>query len=191
MSQLPSEVEFLDRSADEELTRVRIKSVDDHLLPDVIPRVHIVKYGAYMDEDGLDDPENEVDILARVELGLAQERRSGEGGPPFHGFVLEGVSPYAFGSGSQREALKIAAMSGMPVVRVGRADPGGPVPGGTWPYGIAGSNLDTNKARMLLIAAMLKLGRLPKAENPRSPTRAELDALFAKVSEYQVIFDTH
>jgi L-asparaginase len=74
---------------------------------------------------------------------------------------------------------------------VGRADPGGMVPPGRWPYGISGSNLDTNKARLLLMASMLKLGRLPKAEDPRRPTPAERSVLAEKVAEYQLIFDEH
>lgn len=191
LTRLPTEVQFFDRVSDQVPTRVTVKDSKGGLLSEVIPRVHIVKYGAYMDEDEANNPDDEVDIMARVERGLQEERRTGEGAPPFHGFVLEGLSPYGFGSGSQREALTIAAFSGMPVVRVGRADPGGKVPPGRWPYGISGSNLDTNKARMLLIASMLKLGRLPKAENPRLPTATEREALFTKVAEYQQIFDTH
>ena len=79
----------------------------------------------------------------------------------------------------------------MPVVRVGRADPGGPIPLGRSAWTIRGSNLDTNKARLLLMATMLKLGRLPKAKNPRNPTPAERKALIAKIGEFQEIFDTH
>ncbi|MGH2680352.1 MAG: asparaginase domain-containing protein [Actinomycetota bacterium] len=191
LARLPTEVDFLDRASDRAAARIRIKDRDGGLLPEVIPRVHIVKYGAFMDEDGLDDPNDEVDIMARIARGLDQERHAEEGAPPFHGFVLEGLSPYGFGTGSQREALTIAAFSGMPVVRVGRADPGGMVPPGTWPYGISGSNLDTNKARLLLMASMLRLGRLPKAEDPRRPTSAERKTLIEKLGEYQRIFDEH
>jgi L-asparaginase len=191
LERLPAEVSFLDRAEDGAPTTIRVKDAGGGLLPEVIPRVHIVKYGAYMDEDGLDDPDDEVDIMARIERGLDEERRAAEGAPPFHGFVLEGLSPYGFGTGSQRTALTIAALSGMPVVRVGRADPGGMVPPGRWPYGVSGSNLDTNKARLLLTACMLKLGRMPKAADPRNPTPGERDALFEKVAEYQRLFDTH
>jgi hypothetical protein len=129
--------------------------------------------------------------MARIARGLDEEARAGEGAPPFHGFVLEGLSPYGFGSGSQREALTIAAFSGMPVVRVGRADPGGMVPPGRWPFAVSGSNLDTNKARLLLMASMLKLGRLPKAKDPRRPTPGERAALVERVAAYQRIFDEH
>lgn len=132
-----------------------------------------------------------MDILARIQRGLEQERSTDAGAPPFHGFVFEGTSPYGIGSGSQHAALAVAAFSGMPVARVGRADPGGPVPIGRDELTIAGSNLDTNKARLLLIAAMLKLGRLPKARDPRNPTPKEREALIVKVAEFQQIFDTH
>lgn len=191
VARLPQKVAFLDRASDRTLTSIRVKDPSGRLLPEVIPRVHLVKYGAYMDEDESDDPEQEVDILARIARGLHEQGRAEQGAPPFHGFVLEGLSPYGFGSGSQREALAIAAFSGMPVVRVGRADPGGMVPPGRWPYGISGSNLDANKARLLLMACMLKLGRLPKADDPRRPTSGERETLGARIAEYQAIFDTH
>ena len=77
------------------------------------------------------------------------------------------------------------------VTRVGRSDPGGRVPSGWDDLTIAGSNLDTNKARLLLMAAMLKLGRLPKARDPRNPTKAERNATVAKVAQFQEIFENH
>jgi L-asparaginase/Glu-tRNA(Gln) amidotransferase subunit D len=190
LRRLPERVNFLDRADDRSPTTVQIKE-GERLRPEVIPRVHLVKYGAYMDEDATDDPDQEVDIMARIARGLEQQSRTAEGDPPFHGFVFEGLSPYAFGSGSQREALTLAAFSGMPVVRVGRADPGGMVPKRGWPSAVTGSNLDANKARMLLMAGMLKLGRWPKAKDPRHPTSAERDALLTAVAAYQALFDTH
>jgi len=85
----------------------------------------------------------------------------------------------------------VATFSGMPVTRVGRADPGGRVPSGWDDVTIAGSNLDCNKARLLLMATMLKLGRLPKARDPRNPTRAERAATVARVAQFQEIFENH
>ena len=41
------------------------------------------------------------------------------------------------------------------------------------------------------MAAMLKLGRLPKARDARHPTVAEREAVARKVSDFQTIFDTH
>ncbi|MGH9244036.1 MAG: asparaginase domain-containing protein [Acidimicrobiales bacterium] len=191
VARLPTQVEFMDRAADRTPTRIQVKDPEGGLLPEVIPRVHLVKYGAYSDHDDGDDPDAEVDVMARIDKALGEQQRHADGAPPFHGFVLEGLSPYGFGSGSQREALMIAAFSGMPVVRVGRADPGGMVPPGRWPYGVSGSNLDANKARLLLMATMLRLGRMPKASDPRRPSSSERQALFAKLADFQRIFDAH
>ena len=190
LTKLPMEAEFLDSVSDTGLTRVPVKNRDGTLRGESIRRVHIVKYGAYMDGDDSDSPDQEVDILARIQKGLSDQ--SGDAASPkLHGFVLEGTSPYAMGSTSQLAALHLATFNGMPVVRVGRADPGGRVPSGWDDLTIAGSNLDTNKARLLLMASMLKLGRLPKAGDPRNPTRDERGAVASKIAEFQEIFESH
>jgi L-asparaginase/Glu-tRNA(Gln) amidotransferase subunit D len=191
INRLPENLEFLDSVGDAGPTQVRVKGPDGGLLAESMPRVHIVKYGAYMDGDPSGEPDREVDILARIEQGLAEERDPDPMAPRLHGFVLEGTSPYGVGSKSQHAALAIAACSGMPVVRVGRADPGGRVPGDRDSLSVAGSNLDTNKARLLLMASMLKLGRLPKARDPRNPSSQELAAIRDKIAEFQQIFEDH
>ena len=87
-------------------------------------------------------------------------------------------------------ALLRAVFSGLPVVRVARGNTGGfCYPAG--PFFIAGSNLTATKARVLLQAAILKLGMLPPATNAENPTSAERAAIAQRVSEYQCIFDTH
>ena len=191
LSRLPEVVEFLEYSEGGGTVRVAVKDDKGDLLETAIPRVHIVKYGAYMDEDETADPDNEVDIIARIDRALRQQADSDPQSPRLHGFVLEGSSPYGLGGMAQHRALEVAAFSGMPVARVGRADPGGRVPSGWDDVTIAGSNLDTNKARLLLMAAMLKLGRLPKARNPRNPTREERAATVAAVERFQEIFERH
>ena len=62
--------------------------------------MNIVKYGAYMGEDDSLDPDQEVDILARVNKALADQSNPGETSPRLHGLVLEGTSPYGLGSTS-------------------------------------------------------------------------------------------
>jgi hypothetical protein len=188
---LPTELEFLDAAGDTELTTITIKDKDGMLLEDVMPRVHITKYGAYMAEDAGGNPESEVDILSRVVKGLGERTSAEAGSPRLHGFVLEGASPYAFGTEAQMAALTIAAYSGFPVVKVGRADPGGRVPSNPNDAFIEGSNLDTNKARLLLMASMLKFGRLPRAADPLNPTPDERSALLTKIAQFQEIFETH
>lgn len=190
-NKLPTKLEFLDKVGDTTPAAVQVKDSQGSLLASSIPRVHLVKYGAYMGEDDPRNPDDEVDILARIQRGLADHRKGDGQAPQLHGFVLEGTSPYGMGSSSQHAALAIAAFSGMPYVRVGRSDPGGRVPSDRDSLGIAGSNLDTNKARLLLMAAMLKLGRLPKARDPRNPTSEERKAVLAKIAQYQEIFENH
>ncbi len=191
LSRLPAWLEFADFAGDTSPVRVAVKDDAGALRGEAIPRVHIVKYGAYMDEDEPNNPDTEVDIMARITRGLAEQGSSDPQSPQLHGFVLEGLSPYGLASTSQHRALEVATFSGMPVARVGRADPGGRVPSGWDDLTIAGSNLDTNKARLLLMAAMLKLGRLPKARDPRNPTKEERNASVAAVARFQEIFENH
>ena len=191
LSRLPAMLEFPDFAGDSALVQVAVKDDTGALREEAVPRVHIVKYGAYMDEDETANPDNEVDIMARIAKGLSDQASADPQAPRLHGFVLEGSSPYGLASMSQHRALEVATFSGMPVVRVGRADPGGRVPSGWDDLTIAGSNLDCNKARLLLMAAMLKLGRLPKARDPRNPTKSERNATVARVAQFQEIFETH
>ena len=174
-----------------QVSGVELKDPSGNLLPAAIPSVHIVKYGQYMAEDVTGDPDTEVDILARIEKGLADEADGGDTTAKLHGFVLEGSNSYAGASESQEAALDIAVFSGMPVVKVSRADPGGRVVTGRAGMMIEGSNLDANKARILLMAAMLRLGRLPKARDPRHPTTDERRVSLEKIAQYQELFETH
>ena len=82
-----------------------------------------------------------------------------------------------------------AAFSGIPVAKVGRGAPEGFAD--PHDFQIAAANLTSTKARLLLMAALLKLGSLPPAKNPDAPTKAEIEAIKAKVAEYQKVFDTH
>ncbi len=191
LSRLPALLEFPEFADGNATVSVPVKHDDGTLREEAIPRVHIVKYGAYMDEDETADPDNEVDIMARINRAIDQQASVDPRSPRLHGLVLEGSSPYGLGGMAQHRALEVATFSGMPVARVGRADPGGRVPSGWDDLTIAGSNLDCNKARLLLMATLLKLGRLPKARDPRDPTSAERAATVAAVARYQEIFENH
>ena len=191
VSRLPAEVRFLAYADDTEPTAIAIKDADGRLRGDAIAQVHIVKYGHYMAEEDSADPDLEVDIIARIKRGLDQEADAGPNAPRFHGFVLEAAAGTGSALRSQVSAMGVAAYSGMPVARVGRGDPEGPIPTNPNDLTIEGNNLDAIKARVLLRASMLKLGRLPKARDPRNPTPKEREAALAKIAEYQAIFDTH
>jgi L-asparaginase len=75
------------------------------------------------------------------------------------------------------------------VVRVGRGAPEA-FADGTSVF-ISGSNLTATKARLLLMACLMKFGSLPAARDPGSPTREERAAIETAVEVYQRVFDTH
>jgi hypothetical protein len=95
------------------------------------------------------------------------------------------------GDDSMRRALEIAVLSGMPVVRVGRGSTQGFASHDGSGLFLAGSNLTAAKARILLIACLLRHGAAPPAENPEHPSEEELVRARAYVSQLQAVFDTH
>ncbi|WP_273687895.1 asparaginase domain-containing protein [Ketogulonicigenium vulgare] len=161
---------------------VQIKDAEGWLLPDAIPKVAITKDSSYSEEGFDSDPDQEVDVIALIEKlpGFA----------PLCGLVSEGLNPYGKPASSARNAiLRRAAFSGFPVVNVGRGNTEGfALAGGPF---IAGSNLTAVKARILLMACILKFGMLPKAANPKAPTPAEVAAVMAALKPFQQVFDTH
>ncbi len=191
LKSLPAEVVFQEYGDSPETASVRIEDEDGSLRGDAIAPVHMVKYGHYMAEEDTANPDVEVDIMARIQRGIDQESSPDADSPKLHGFVLEGAAGTGSALPSQLAALAIAVYSGMPVARVSRGDPEGAMPSNPNDLTIEGSNLDAIKARVLLRAAMLKLGRLPKARDPRNPTPQEREASLAAIARYQELFDTH
>ena len=171
---------------------VRIKDDDGSLRGDAIAPVHMVKYGHYMAEEDTTDPDVEVDIMARIERGLAQQASDGAGRSVLPRVRAGRRGRHGVSAARARlAALAIAVYSGMPVARVSRGDPEGALPSNPNDLTIEGNNLDATKARVLLRAAMLRLGRLPKARDPRNPTAEEREASVTAITRYQEIFDTH
>jgi hypothetical protein len=184
MRELPGEVMGVrDRSGKPDAIPVMIKDASGGLLPTAIPKVIIVKHARYLPEDTSGDAGSEADILARIERNLREA--------PLAGFVAEGSAPFGAMSNSVDSALKRATFSGMPVVKVGRGNAGGFVDKSRDPLAIGGSNLTATKARLLLMASLMKLGCLPLATDPGKPTADEIAATKAKLQDYQRIFDTH
>jgi L-asparaginase len=56
---------------------------------------------------------------------------------------------------------------------------------------IGGSNLTATKARLLLMACLMKFGSLPPAADADHPTAAEAAVIRDRVAVYQRVFDTH
>lgn len=165
-----------------ELVDVAIKEGPRRLTEQAIPSVSILKDGSYFDEEFDSTPNDARDLLALIEHKLGLGRLTG--------FVTEGLVPYGqLPSGVRERLLRRATFSGIPVVRVGRGAPEGFAD--PFPLAIAGSNLTAIKARLLLMACLMKFGSLPIAADPAQPTDAERAATLAAIAEYQRVFDTH
>lgn len=182
-TRIPGCVEGIVRSENGlKLTAVELKDGAGNLIETAVPHVSIVKDGNYSAETFDSRPEREVDMLAQIDDNLRNN--------PLAGFVIEGQSPYGSMTNKAREGLLARAIRcGMPVVRVGRGNNEG-FSGGGGGF-IGGSNLTATKARLLLIACLMRFGALPPAADPDNPTEAEMAALNARIAEYQQVFDTH
>jgi len=182
MTRLPETVSGVRKIGDRiEMMEVRIKDNSGDLLGEAIPKVTMVKYNRYFKDDARALPDEEVEILSRIEKNLKDRALSG--------FVAEGIS------GTVHEplekALSIASLSGMPVVRVSRGDEATMVAPNPSNLTIEGSNLSPLKARLLLMAALMKFGSPPPATDPRNPSLEEREAVQKKIAEYQEVFSTH
>lgn len=161
---------------------VAIKDSDGKLLETAIPKVNILKEGNYTPESVDAGPDREIDMLALMDDNFTHS--------PLAGFVIEGQAPYGTMTNSVRNALAVkASYCGMPVVRVGRGNNEGfAAQAGVH---IGGGNLTSTKARLLLLACLMKFGGLPPAADPNSPTADETAAILDRVALYQAVFDTH
>jgi hypothetical protein len=183
LSQLPACVEGVRRgSAGIERMSVAVKDENGELLPGAIPKVTIEKYGRYLVDEADAGAESEVGIAALIEKNLRCF--------PLAGFIGEGAAPYGSMNTTADAALIQAVYSGMPVVKVGRGNAEGVTPQRLGPF-ISGDNLTATKARMLLMACLLRFGALPAACDPARPTSDEVAATSAALANYQAVFDTH
>ena len=162
--------------------KVAIKDSDGRLLETAIPKVHILKEGNYTPESVDAGPDREIDMLALMDDNFSHS--------PLAGFVIEGQAPYGTMTNSVRNALAVkASYCGMPVVRVGRGNNEGfAAQAGVH---IGGGNLTSTKARLLLLACLMKFGGLPPAADPDNPTADETAIILERVALYQEVFDTH
>ena len=184
MSRLPSVVQGASQVGDQiENVQVSVKDEKGDLLPSAIPKVSIVKYSRYASDSYSDDAGSEVEILARIEKNLQEFRLSG--------FVLEGNSPYAGHNEPSMAALRRAVLAGMPVVRVGRGNHEGITVTNPRDLFIEGNNLTATKARLLLMACLMRFGGLEIPVDPDNPTKGELDGIRSKIAQYQEVFDSH
>jgi hypothetical protein len=184
MSRLPRSVQGTRRENGGVVTvPVEVKDAEGNLLPTAIPKVTITKFARYLPDTTAAEGASEVEILARIEKNLRDA--------PLAGFVAEAGVPFGSMGSPMEAALRRAAYCGMPSVRVGRGNAEGVVPHRPRDFAIAGSNLTATKARLLLMACLMRFGSLPPAADPDHPTAAEEEALRARIADYQAVFDTH
>ena len=183
-SLLPHSVNGLLRSPDGRvgLVPVAIKDAAGHLRGDAIPQVEMIDLSDWMSSGPGPEPVVAKAIESLVTRSLAES--------PLTGVVAESVQGGHF-SAREVAALEQVALRGLPVVKVFRGATGAFVYPSTGNLLIEGSNLNASKARVLLMAALLRFGNLPPAADPLNPTAAELAATRARIAEYQEVFDTH
>ncbi len=185
LSQLPSSVPVVART-EGGLTTIPLatKDAEGNLLPAAIPYVTFTKAARWQtDDDTTRAADGQVEILARIEAILAQ--------PVLAGIVGEGLAPYGGQIAPAEAALDRAVLSGIPVAQAARGDAHGFMAANADNLRIESTNATATKARILLMACLLKFGALPPAKDPLKPTPAELSAIKEKLRLYQAVFDTH
>jgi hypothetical protein len=184
LTRLPNETTGVLRKAGKlRSVDVTLKDKDGFLVGAALPHVSTVQVEHFSQKSSSANAVPANDILAMIDAKLESS--------PLAGFVAEGESPYGNVTTEQTKALEIATYSGMPVVSVGRGNAGGLTAVRPYNVFIEGNNLSASKARLLLMASLLKFGSLPVANDPRRPSEAEKKAVQSVITRYQEIFDTH
>jgi len=182
LSRIPVQVDgTVERNGHPVRIPVMVRDADGGLRGDAIPHVVVVKHVRYGISGDFDD--DVAEIMTRIGLNLRNH--------PLAGFVVEATAPYGATASVEDHALRIAALSGMPVVRVGRGGTEGWVPQARMRLAVAGANLSATKARILLMACLLRFGAWPAALDPEHPTSEEVAAIETAAARYQEVFDSH
>lgn len=184
-TQLPAVVNGIARSADGTLQTVRVpvKDAQGRLRGVAIPYVELLEFNDWMTANppGTPDP-------AQPRVRSAIERALREA--PLSGLVVEGQTGGHFDTPDAR-MIDEAAANGLVVVKVYRDGPRMFVHGDANNLFVEGSNLNATKARVLLMASLLRYGNPPPARDPTRPTESELAAIRAHLAQIQAVFDSH
>lgn len=183
-TQLPASVSGVHRDGNGRIKPVSVptKNAKGELLETAIPNVVLVKGARWSTLDASRSGDIAVDVLAQLDRALDEE--------PLSGIVAEGNQGGSFVPGYD-SAFNLAAASGVPVVKVSRSPTVGYLAVNPNNLYVEGSNLSPTKARLLLMACLLRYGAPPPAAVPAKPTDAELKAIKARLAEYQAAFDSH
>ncbi len=184
-SVLPATVPGLRRTADGRIERASatVKDATGHLRGETIPEVELLDFNSWMTSNppGTPDP-----VGPRVESAVA--RCLGEA--PLCGLVCEAPTSGHFDR-NDALAIDVAALSGFVVVKVSRGTPGASMGEVEENLTVEGGNLNANKARVLLMACLLRFGNPPPARDPAHPTDAEKAAVRSHLAQIQAVFNTH
>lgn len=156
---------------------------DGDLLGRAIPTVLIHKSSRFNGEYGSASKPDRDALWSFVAAHLSHARS------PL-GITMEGNPSYAAGEPWAEDVLRTAVYCGVPVVRCSRGNGTGFVRGAVPPF-IAAGNLTASKARILLMAALLRYGSLTPAADPLSPTDDDIERSLMEVARFQQIFDSH
>jgi L-asparaginase len=184
-SAIPQAVPGLHRAANGRIEQVQVavKDAAGHLRGESIPEVELLDFNSWMTSNppGAPDP-----VVPRVESAMARCLAEA----PLCGLVAEAPTSGHF---DRHDALMIdqAALSGFVVVKVSRGTPGTFMGASADNLFIEGSNLNASKARVLLLACLLRFGCPPPAVDPTHPTEAEKAAVRNHLAKIQAVFDTH
>jgi L-asparaginase/Glu-tRNA(Gln) amidotransferase subunit D len=157
---------------------VRVTDGAGRLDEQLTAAVEIVKYGRYGLHEELDEP-----LVADRVAALRAHA-------PLAGLVLEGLAQNGWASRQLEAGLRRAAFSGIPVVWAARGTPHGPTGLPPEPF-VSAAGLSASKARILLLAALLRYGSAPAAVDPDRPTPDEIVAVNRHRVQLQALFDTH
>jgi L-asparaginase/Glu-tRNA(Gln) amidotransferase subunit D len=184
LTELPDQVDGVSwASSRAQVIPVALRDEAGALLADAIPPVWLFKAGQYGEQT------EEIDANGEVALNAILDRAARA--HPLAGVVAEGGAPFGTVNEAAAEVLRQMAFSGFPVVHVGRGNAGGFTEQRYFPFAIAGGDHTATKARLLLMASLMKLGALPAAADPRNPTRDEMAATRVALDRYQEIFESH
>lgn len=183
-TQIPAKVMGIKRDAKGGVVPVEVslKNAQGELLPTAIPNVVIVKGARWSNTSEARTPDIAVDVLAQLDKAMDEE--------PLTGIAAEGNQGGSFVPGYDT-AFNLAAASGVPVVKVSRGPTIGYMASNPNNLFIEGSNLSSTKARLLLMACLMRYGALPPAKDPAKPTADELKAIKTRIEQYQLVFDKH
>lgn len=140
--------------------------------------VAVLRAVAWSPADSVRDGAGEFEVLLR----LAQVQRAHRTA----GVVSVGDRHGARPAGGER-ALQLAALTGVPVVKLAPGGSVAPAPHGLF---LDGGALEADHARDLLLHCLDRYGPPPAARDPAAPTAAEVSAIRGHLEAFQAVLNT-